>query len=231
MIIVANFPSILDLLTLPQETYETVVALLVKGIGEDYIYNGLRDSVIEDVIPLSEPLRTADNDFIESVCIPNGNVIVVLFAALNCSVRMWGPDAKTFKPSRWFEGDENTRCARDALHGYRHSMTFGDGARICLRRLFVLTEFKAVLFVLVQNFVFEMADGPGVQIVESLGLYQGRGWLGVLRPKVYLSGPVPRAVLAVRIKKAYIRTAITGGTDNANGSSDDGEDKDETHCS
>ncbi|KAG2753528.1 hypothetical protein P692DRAFT_201892021, partial [Suillus brevipes Sb2] len=70
------------------------------------------------------------------------DTVVVPFAALNCSVRMWGPDAKTFKPSRWFEGDENTRSARDALHGYRHSMTFGDGARMCLGRLFALTEFK-----------------------------------------------------------------------------------------
>lgn len=45
-------------------------------------------------------------------------------------------------------------------------MTFGDGARMCLGRLFALTEFKAVL---VRNFVFEMTDGPGVPIVESLG--------------------------------------------------------------
>lgn len=128
-----------------------------------------RSATQEDVIPLSEPLRTADGSFTESVCIPKGTVIVVPFAALNCSVSMWGPDAKTFKPSRWFEEDENTRGARDTLHGYRHLMTFGDGARMCLGRLFALTEFKVVLFVLVQNFVFEMADGPGVQIVESLG--------------------------------------------------------------
>ncbi|KAG2033879.1 cytochrome P450 [Suillus americanus] len=96
----------------------------------------------EDVIPLSEPMRTAAGSFTESVCIPKGTVIVVPFAALNCSVSMWGPDAKTFKPSRWFEGDEGTHGAREALHGYRHLMTFGDGARMCLGRLFALTEFK-----------------------------------------------------------------------------------------
>ena len=28
---------------------------------------------------------------------------------------------------------------------------------------------QAVLFVLVRNFVFEMADGPGVEIVDSKG--------------------------------------------------------------
>ncbi|KAG1860917.1 cytochrome P450 [Suillus subluteus] len=129
-----------------------------------------RSAMQEDVIPLSEPMRTAAGSFTESVCIPKGTVIVVPFAALNCSVSMWGPDAKTFRPSRWFEGDEGTHGAREALHGYRHLMTFGDGARMCLGRLFALTEFKAVLFVLVQTFVFEMADGPGVQIVEGLGM-------------------------------------------------------------
>ncbi|KAG1840184.1 cytochrome P450 [Suillus subalutaceus] len=129
-----------------------------------------RSATQEDVIPLSEPMRTAAGSFTESVCIPKGTVIVVPFAALNCSVSMWGPDAKTFRPSRWFEGDDGTHGAREALHGYRHLMTFGDGARMCLGRLFALTEFKAVLFVLVQTFVFEMADGPGVQIVEGLGM-------------------------------------------------------------
>jgi cytochrome P450 len=144
----------------------------------------------EDMIPLSEPLRTADGNFTESVCIPKGTVIVVPFAALNCSVSMWGPDAKTFKPSRWFEGDNNTLGARDNLHGYRHLMTFGDGARMCLGRLFALTEFKAVLFVLIQHFVFETADGPGVQIVESLGTLP--------RPRVVGSAEAGSVPLRVR---------------------------------
>ncbi|KAG1733129.1 cytochrome P450 [Suillus lakei] len=128
-----------------------------------------RSAMQEDVIPLSEPLHTAAGNFTDSVCIPKGTVIVIPLAALNCSVSMWGPDARRFKPSRWLEEGEGTHVAREALHGYRHLMTFGDGARMCLGRLFALTEFKAVLFALLRNFVFEMADGPGVQIVESLG--------------------------------------------------------------
>ncbi|KAG2339039.1 cytochrome P450 [Suillus weaverae] len=144
----------------------------------------------EDVIPLSEPLRTAAGNFTESVCIPKGTVVVIPLAALNCSVHMWGPDAKTFKPSRWLEKDRDTHGARDALQGYRHVMTFGDGARMCLGRLFALTEIKAVLFALVRNFVFEMADGPGVPIVESLGT--------VPRPRVVGSAEAGSVPLRVR---------------------------------
>ncbi|KAG1836274.1 cytochrome P450, partial [Suillus subalutaceus] len=128
-----------------------------------------RSATQEDIIPLSEPLRTASGNFTESVCIPKGTVIVVPFAALDCSVSMWGPDAKVFKPSRWYERDE---------------------ARICLGRLFALTEFKAVLFALVRNFMFEMADGPGVQIVESLG--------NLPRPEVVGSAEAGSVPLRVR---------------------------------
>ncbi|KAG0696075.1 cytochrome P450 [Suillus ampliporus] len=126
-----------------------------------------RMAMQEDVIPLSEPVRTTAGNYTDSVCIPKGTVIIVPFAALNCSVSMWGPDAKAFHPSRWLR--EDAHGAREALHGYRHLMTFGDGARMCLGRLFALTEFKAVLFVLARHFVFEMADGPEVEVVEGMG--------------------------------------------------------------
>ncbi|KAG1883359.1 cytochrome P450, partial [Suillus subluteus] len=126
----------------------------------------LRGATQEEVIPLSEPMRTAAGNSTDNVCIPKGTEVLIPLAALNCSVSMWGPDAKAFKPSRWLKEDEG---AGETLRDYRHLMTFGNGARMCPGRLFALTEFKAVLFVLVQNFVFEMADGPGVKIVESLG--------------------------------------------------------------
>ncbi|KAG2127115.1 cytochrome P450 [Suillus clintonianus] len=130
-----------------------------------------RSAMEEDVIPLSEPMRTAAGEFTDSVCIPKGTEVVIPLAALNCSVSMWGPSAKEFKPSRWLneDKDKDTSGARESLRGYRRLMTFGDGPRMCLGRVFAVTEFKAVLFVLVRHFVFEMVDDPGVQIVESSG--------------------------------------------------------------
>ncbi|KAG1876043.1 cytochrome P450 [Suillus tomentosus] len=124
----------------------------------------------DDVIPLSEPLYTADGKFTDHICITKGTEIVIPLAALNRSVSMWGPDAKVFKPSRWIKEDEGAHGVGDIPHGYRHLMTFGNGARMCPGRLFALTQFKTVLFILVRHFVFEMADGAEVQIVKSLGL-------------------------------------------------------------
>jgi hypothetical protein len=106
----------------------------------------MRQAMQDDVIPLSDPVRIADGGFTDRICIQEGTVILVPFAALNCSISMWGPDAKMFKPSRWLAENQGTQEAKaEALHGYRHLMTFGDGARMCLGRLFALTEFKVWL--------------------------------------------------------------------------------------
>ncbi|KAG2137925.1 cytochrome P450 [Suillus clintonianus] len=145
-------------------------------------------AIQEDVIPLSKPLRTADGNYTDSVCIPKGTVVMIPPVALNCSVGMWGPDAKAFKPSRWLEEDMGTH-GKEALHGYRHLMTFGDGARICLGKVFALTEFKAVLFILVRNFLFEM-ESPGMKMVESFG--------PIARPGVAGSADPERVPLRVR---------------------------------
>ncbi|KAG1876047.1 cytochrome P450 [Suillus tomentosus] len=129
-----------------------------------------RAATEDDVIPLSEPLYTADGKFTDHICISKGTEVVIPLAALNRSVSMWGPDAKVFKPSRWLKEDEGTHEAGDMPHGYRRLMTFGNGARMCPGRLFALTQFKTVSFILVRHFMFEMADGAEVQIVKSLGL-------------------------------------------------------------
>jgi len=122
---------------------------------------------------------------------------------------MWGPDAKKFKPSRWLEEDEGTTHGARTLQGYRHIMTFGDGARMCPGRLFALTEFKVrsctsrasvpdlfdqvwIRFRLYCSFLCEtlclrwqMALRCRSQRVW--GLCPDRGWLGVLRLEMCLS--------------------------------------------
>jgi len=92
---------------------------------------------------------------------------------------IWGEDAKVFNPSRWLEDDHGNSgipAKAKEVQGYRHLLTFGDGPRICLGKNFAMTEFKAVLSVLVKNFVFELRDGQETKIEI------GRGFL--LRPRV-----------------------------------------------
>ncbi|KAG1849950.1 cytochrome P450 [Suillus subalutaceus] len=121
-----------------------------------------RLAAADDVIPLSEPVRTLSGEMTDS-------------AAINRSSAIWGPDAKEFKPDRWLTEDGISGKAKE-VQGHRHLLTFVDGPRTCLGKDFAISEFKAVLSVLVKNFVFEMRDGPDTPVEIA------RGFL--LRPRV-----------------------------------------------
>jgi hypothetical protein len=139
----------------------------------------------DDVIPLSEPVRTVSGETTDSISIAKGTLITIPGAAINRSSAIWGPDAKEFKPDRWLNEDGISGKARE-VQGHRHLLTFVDGPRTCLGKDFAITEFKVsqtnqpvltsltaiqtVLLVLVKNFVFEMRDGPNSQVEIVRGI-------------------------------------------------------------
>ncbi|KAG1873850.1 cytochrome P450 [Suillus subluteus] len=123
----------------------------------------------DDVIPLSEPVCTRSGKMTDSISIAKGSSIAISIRAINRSSAIWGPDAKEFKPDRWLTADGISGKAKE-IQGHRHLMTFVDGPRTCLGKDFAIAEFKAVLSVLVKNFVFEMRDGPDTQIEIARGL-------------------------------------------------------------
>ncbi|KAF8548313.1 cytochrome P450 [Imleria badia] len=133
----------------------------------------------DDIIPFSEPVRTKSGQLVDNLSITKGTVVTIPLASVNRSTVIWGDDAKDFKPSRWLEDDDGHNGiptkARE-VQGHRHLLTFSDGPRNCLGKNFAVTEFKAVLSVLVKNFVFEQRDSAGTRIE------MGRGFLP--RPRV-----------------------------------------------
>ncbi|KAJ7434787.1 cytochrome P450 [Mycena galericulata] len=113
----------------------------------------------DDVLPLTEPLETASGVSVEGVFVRKGTVISVPIKCINRSATFWGPDAKSFEPARWLNATADPQRAQE-IQGYRHLLTFSDGARTCLGKGFALAEFKAVLSVLVRNYTFEFPQGP-----------------------------------------------------------------------
>ncbi|KAJ7701726.1 cytochrome P450 [Mycena metata] len=107
-----------------------------------------RTATQDDIIPLSAPVETATGRFVDTVAIAKGTAVTVPINSMNQSVQFWGPDAKILNPSP------------QEIQGFRHLLTFSEGARVCLRKVFAVTEFKAVLSVLVRNFTFELPGGP-----------------------------------------------------------------------
>ncbi|KAG1818532.1 cytochrome P450 [Suillus subaureus] len=135
----------------------------------------------DDVIPLSEPVRTESGEMADSISIAKETLITISSAAINRSSTIWGPDAKEFKPDRWLTEDGISGKSKE-VQGHRHLLTFVDGPRTCLGKDFAITEFKTVLLVLVKNFVFEMRDGPDTPIEVVRGILpRPRCWRGRYR--------------------------------------------------
>ena len=98
----------------------------------------------DDIIPLSVPLQTADNNTVDRISIAAGQFVSVPIRTINRSVSIWGPDAKEFKPQRWLDEDGIPASAKE-ITTYRHLLTFVDGSRACLGKTFALTEFKVCI--------------------------------------------------------------------------------------
>ncbi|KAH7907652.1 cytochrome P450 [Hygrophoropsis aurantiaca] len=128
-----------------------------------------RDSAVDDVIPLSEPVKTVSGEMVDHVLILKGTTVIVQIITVNRSEAFWGPDEKKFKPERWLTMDEFSEKAT-GIQGHRHLLTFIDGPRACLGKGFALTQLKAVLFVLIRNFIFELPGGPDTQAELTSGL-------------------------------------------------------------
>lgn len=123
----------------------------------------------EDVIPLSEPLRTSDGEFVDHIVVAAGQQIIVPTQFMNTSTAFWGEDAREFRPKRWLAEDGIPKKAQE-IEGHRHLLTFISGNRMCLGRAYALVELKAILSVLVKNYVFELPDGPHTPIELCRGI-------------------------------------------------------------
>ncbi|KAG8214359.1 cytochrome P450 [Butyriboletus roseoflavus] len=105
----------------------------------------LLQAIEDDVIPLSEPVRTKTNQLVDSLTIAKDTLVTVSLESMNRSAAMWGEDAKMFRPSRWLEGmhgQDGIPTKAKEIQGHRHLLTFVDGPRTCLGKNFAVMEFK-----------------------------------------------------------------------------------------
>ncbi|KAJ7494219.1 cytochrome P450 [Mycena galericulata] len=123
------------------------------------VHETQRMAAEDDLLPLTESLVTASGTSVDEVFVRKGTKILVPIKAINRSLAFWGSDAKIFDPARWLNASGDLQLAQE-IQGYRHLLTFSDGTRMCLGKGFALTEFKAVLSVLVRNYTFELPHGP-----------------------------------------------------------------------
>lgn len=141
-----------------------------------------RVAMKDDVLPLTAPMTDAYGRIVNEVVIAKGTKIIIPNAAMNLTKTYWGADARQFVPERWLD-EERMSCVKD-LPGYQHLLTFGDGPRNCLGKLFAVTEFKAVLATLMQHFEFELAEGPDIEFTLHPGVVSRPKPVGAKEPTV-----------------------------------------------
>ncbi|KAJ7476855.1 cytochrome P450 [Mycena galericulata] len=149
-----------------------------------------REAMVDDVLPVGEPITTASGEVVDTIAIAKGSIITVSIRCMNRSEVFWGNNAKEFEPERWLTLNEDPLRAKE-IQGHHHLITFLDGPRTCLGKSFALAEFKAVLSVLIRNFTFEFPDGPETEIGKHRGIIQ--------RPKVVGQ---PGANVPLRVRRA-----------------------------
>ncbi|KAI5117516.1 hypothetical protein M0805_009524 [Coniferiporia weirii] len=123
-----------------------------------------RIAAYDDVIPLGTSVTTASGKSVDHITIGGGTALVVPIQTINRSEAIWGANAKEFLPERWLDGEAGLTAKTREVQGYHHLLSFIDGPRTCLGRAFAIAEFKAVLSVLIRNYVFDMRDGPDTKL-------------------------------------------------------------------
>ena len=98
------------------------------------------------MIQLQEPISTASGEVVDRIAIGVGSSLIVPIRAVNRSEARWGPDGKEFKPERWLGNEVGLTLKSKEIPGYHHVLSFIDGPRICLGKLFAVAEFKVHLF-------------------------------------------------------------------------------------
>ncbi|KAJ8691551.1 hypothetical protein PTI98_011113 [Pleurotus ostreatus] len=127
-----------------------------------------RVATVDDEIPLSQPVTDVYGNIHHSIRIQKGQNVMIPISALNLYKPIWGEDAEQFKPDRWLSPPQ----ASSAIPGvWSNQMTFLGGPRACIGYRFSLVEMKALLFVLIRSFTFELAV-PASEIIKKASIVQ-----------------------------------------------------------
>jgi len=107
-----------------------------------------------DVLPLKSPFTDNEGILRSEIQIEKGQHVTIPIDAVNLSKQLWGEDAWEFKPERW-EKLPKTVSSIPGVWG--NMLTFLGGPLSCIGYRYSLLQMKALLFILVRAFEFDLA--------------------------------------------------------------------------
>ncbi|KAL8864779.1 MAG: hypothetical protein Q9174_007226, partial [Haloplaca sp. 1 TL-2023] len=143
----------------------------------DFHLNGTPDklpllhAVCNEVLRVHPPVgltlrEAAVNTSIQGQYIPAGTKIILAPAATNVSTKLWGEDAKAFRPERWLQPGQTNSGGAASNYSF---LTFLHGPRSCIGQQFARAEFAALLAAMIGRFEIELAQPEkGINIQAGL---------------------------------------------------------------
>ncbi|KNA16181.1 hypothetical protein SOVF_091470, partial [Spinacia oleracea] len=123
-----------------------------QGLNHLKIVNMILQEVLRLYPPVLELNRTVNKDIrVGDVFLPAGVLVNLPILLIQQDEKLWGDDAKEFKPERFSEGISK------ATKGNMSFFSFGWGPRICIGSNFAMIEAKMTLALILQRFSFELS--------------------------------------------------------------------------
>ncbi|KAJ7750121.1 cytochrome P450 [Mycena maculata] len=117
-------------------------------------FNNFRQSLTDDVLPLSQPITLQSGEVITELPVPKGMKVIISIAAYNRNKDLFGHDAHIFNPERWLDG--SMRKPDAPVGAYANLLTFAGGLRTCMGWRFAVLELQAFLIELLSDFEFSL---------------------------------------------------------------------------
>lgn len=129
--------------------------------------SSFRVAAHDAVIPLSRPYLTRDGkSTFNHVLVRRGEELFLPLGLINTSETLWGADAASFRPERWF--DVPLAAKRSGLP--QHLLSFISGPRACIGNRFSLAEAKAILISLLLHFEFSPVENWKIETKQAIVL-------------------------------------------------------------
>lgn len=113
-----------------REVRKAFPCLYCLGLRADSI----NQAAVDDVLPLSKPIRTRSGETVDRIHIAKGTLVTVNIEYLQRGPTLWGADADEFKPERWFNSGKGVPDGAREIQGHRHLLAFIDGPRTWVNR-------------------------------------------------------------------------------------------------
>ncbi|THU89712.1 cytochrome P450, partial [Dendrothele bispora CBS 962.96] len=119
----------------------------------------------DDVIPLDEPVVSANGGKLKEVPVGKGQRVHIDIAGYNKLQSVWGSDTHLWNPERFLDIKKGT-----TLGVYANLLTFSAGVRSCIGWRFALLEMQAILAGLLEKYEFTILD-PEMEIYRAQAIF------------------------------------------------------------